>query len=283
MDGGSSAPPIGAAGGAAGGGAAGGGGGGLTFPASFAQRQTAPPPIGGGFGRPDESAMVDSLVSQFSEINTAFDPEATLRRFVEVTNLPVEQARGLLTSARPTSLAHRIFRACSAATCPLRALVVPPGRRLTHAAFVIFCTAAAHGGDLRAAIAAFVASQARSTATSSFEADLDDSDSDDDDSDDEPKIRPVYRTQSGRGIRMRAADRACATTPDPAPRARLRLFTTSARAHFVLAAQCGAAETRGRGEQRYLEGPATRPTCGGAQDSSGGELRPFPISCPPSE
>ena len=109
MDGGSSAPPIGAAGGAAGGGAAGGGGGGLTFPASFAQRQTAPPPIGGGFGRPDESAMVDSLVSQFSEINTAFDPEATLRRFVEVTNLPVEQARGLLTSARPTSLAIASF------------------------------------------------------------------------------------------------------------------------------------------------------------------------------
>jgi len=40
----------------------------------------------------------------------------------------------------------------------------------------------------------------------------DDSD-DDDSSDDEPRIKPVYRTQSGRGIRMRAAERACARLP----------------------------------------------------------------------
>ena len=74
-------------------------------------------------------------------------------------------------------------------------------------------------------MAAFVASQARSTTSSSFAADLDDSDDSDDDSDDEPKIRPVYRTQSGRGIRMRAADRACAPVPaTPLPSAAAHSF-----------------------------------------------------------
>ena len=71
---------------------------------------------------------------------------------------------------------------------------------------------AAHGGDLRASIAQFVATQARSTA-SNFEVADDSDESDESDSDDEPKIRPVYRTTSGRGIRMRAADRACVPGP----------------------------------------------------------------------
>ena len=66
-------------------------------------------------------------------------------------------------------------------------------------------------------MSAFVASQVRSNSSSRFAADLDDSDDSDNDSDDsdEPKIRPVYRTQSGRGIRMRAADRACAESRLP--------------------------------------------------------------------
>lgn len=92
---GSNVPPIGGGGGVA---------PGSGFPASFLQRQQPAPPV--GFGAGDESAMVDSLISQFSEINTAFDPEATLRRFVEVTSLPDDQARQLLTSAPPRPLLH---------------------------------------------------------------------------------------------------------------------------------------------------------------------------------
>lgn len=209
MEGGS-APPIG------------GGGGGVApgsgFPASFSQRQQPAPPIGAG----DESAMVDSLISQFSEINTAFDPEATLRRFVEVTSLPDAQARELLTSALHVPPASSGAAPCSCV--PWRCYSAESRIRLrcallaTLLPFAALCfRLPAHGGDLRAAMAAFVASQVRSTTSSSFEADLDDSDDSDDDSDDEPKIRPVYRTQSGRGIRMRAADRACAHSTKSLP------------------------------------------------------------------
>lgn len=98
MQGGSAPPPVGGFNS----GAAGGGPGSLTFPTGFAARQQAPPI--GVFGTPDESAMVDSLVSQFGEINTAFDPEATLRRFVEVTSLPPDEARGLLTGVHAPHL-----------------------------------------------------------------------------------------------------------------------------------------------------------------------------------
>ena len=78
-------PPVGG-GGAQGGGAAGGGAGGPTFPAHFGQ-QSAPAFGAGAFGAAADSdgATVDSLVSQFSEINTAFDHESTLRRFCEVS------------------------------------------------------------------------------------------------------------------------------------------------------------------------------------------------------
>ena len=93
-------PPVGG-GGAQGGGAAGGGAGGPTFPAHFGQ-QSAPAFGAGAFGAAADSdgATVDSLVSQFSEINTAFDHESTLRRFCEVTSLQPDEARGLLEGAR---------------------------------------------------------------------------------------------------------------------------------------------------------------------------------------
>ena len=102
-------PPVGGGGaggggapaGAQGGGAAGGGAGGPTFPAHFGQ-QSAPAFGAGAFGAAADSdgATVDSLVSQFSEINTAFDHESTLRRFCEVTSLQPDEARGLLEGAR---------------------------------------------------------------------------------------------------------------------------------------------------------------------------------------
>ncbi len=234
MEGGS-APPIGGGGG---GGAAPGSG----FPASFLQRQQPAPPVG-GFGAGDESAMVDSLISQFSEINTAFDPEATLRRFVEVTSLPDAQARELLTSAPHGPL----LRPPSLPAAASRGVVTRLNRDSGCAASCLLPSAtAAHGGDLRAAMAAFVASQARSTTSSSFEADLDDSDDSDDDSDDEPKIRPVYRTQSGRGIRMRAADRAYAPVarshPLPAATARAPVGSrlTSTAVCILAARPCGS-------------------------------------------
>ena len=72
MEGGS-APPIG------------GGGGGVApgsgFPASFSQRQQPAPPIGAG----DESAMVDSLISQSHFHNSAVQFRTqTLRTFMNL-------------------------------------------------------------------------------------------------------------------------------------------------------------------------------------------------------
>ena len=118
-------PPVGgggAAGGGApagvqGGGAAGGGAGGPTFPAHFGQ-QSAPAFGAGAFGAAADSdgATVDSLVSQFSEINTAFDHESTLRRFCEVTSLQPDEARGLLEGARrPSARPPAVRAACAAA------------------------------------------------------------------------------------------------------------------------------------------------------------------------
>ena len=124
-------------------------------------------------------------------------------------------------------------------------------------------------------MAAFVASQARSTTSSSFEADLDDSDDSDDgdDSDDEPKIRPVYRTQSGRGIRMRAADRAyapAARPPCPSCDCARASRDSGSRQPLCARLQRGPAEARRLDSQRYCEGPAACTTSSCAQDSSGG-------------
>jgi len=125
-------PPVGGGGaggggapaGAQGGGAAGGGAGGPTFPAHFGQ-QSAPAFGAGAFGAAADSdgATVDSLVSQFSEINTAFDHESTLRRFCEVTSLQPDEARGLLEGARrpPT-------RPPARPPCAARARQPPPPR-----------------------------------------------------------------------------------------------------------------------------------------------------------
>jgi hypothetical protein len=68
---------------------------------------------------------------------------------------------------------------------------------------------AASGWNLRGAIRSFVTSRVRAAPSGFTQVDSDDSD-EDSDSDDEPRIRPVYRTKSGRGVRMRAIDRIAA-------------------------------------------------------------------------
>ena len=134
-----------------------------------------------------DDELVNSLVSQFSDINTAFDKDACLAKFVEVAKVTPEEARSVLEGARVPG-AHT-SRLCAG-----------------DARFVF----AASQWNLRLAMKEYVARSLRAAPVLPGHkqpgADSDDDDDDDDD-DDEPHIKPVYRTQSGRGVRMRAADR----------------------------------------------------------------------------
>lgn len=107
---------------------------------------------------------MNSLVSQFDGINTVFDHDACIAKFVQLTTCSPEIARQQLEAT---------------------------------------------GWNVQTALQAHLSSRSRSVPPAFAHVDSGDSD-DDDSSDDEVKIRPVYRTADGRGVRMKAADRIAA-------------------------------------------------------------------------